>query len=92
MLIENSGRKLKENKMKKVLPEYKSKITKQERLILLGLLFMANEHYKESVKCDVAMNKILGSKEKWGTLISDEWLEDAPNLDKVLEEMEVRVV
>lgn len=78
--------------MKKEVPKWKVKISKQDRLILLGLMHMASEHYKESSKCDVAMNKLIGVKEKWGSRLSDEWLEDKPNLDGVLKDMGIKVI
>ncbi len=70
----------------------KSKISKQERLVLLGLMYLANEAYKQSKACDVAMTNLIGCKDEWGTLLSDEWLEEKPNLDRVLRNMGIKVV
>ncbi len=70
----------------------KLKISKQERLVLLGLMYLANEAYKQSKACDDAMNTLLGAKEEWGTLLSDEWLQEKPNLDKTLKNMGIKIV
>jgi len=37
------------------------------------------------------MGTIIGSKEKYETLLSEEWLEEQPNLDRCLKDMEIRV-
>ena len=71
--------------------KHAEKISKQDRLILIALMYLANQSYKEAEKCDKAMNKIIKSKEKY-TLLSDDWLQDEPNVDEVLKNMNIKVV
>lgn len=70
-------------------PKWRSVISKDERLTLIGLMHLAHQSYKEADRCDKAMHKIIGSKEKY-TLISDEWLE-GEDVDEVLKNMSIKV-
>ena len=71
----------------------KTQITKAERLQLIGLLTIAHQAYGKMKECDIAMVEIVGKQDEYQSagLLSDEYFEDTPNVDKCLKYMKIKV-
>lgn len=72
----------------------KTQITKAERLQLIGVMTIAHHLYLKMKECDIAMAEIVGEQEEYqlAGLLSDEYFEDTPNVDKCLKNMGIKVM
>lgn len=71
--------------------KFKLVITKTDRLSLIALMYIARQAVLKMEECDEAMSKIIGCKEKWDSLLSQEYFETTPNVDDCLKNMKIKV-
>lgn len=65
-------------------------ITKNERLQLLGLLTLAQQHYRIEKQASEAIDEILEDEEHY-SLLTDAVYEDNTNIDKILQNMGIEI-
>jgi len=71
----------------------KKKITKEEKLQILGLLTIAYQNFKKCNDCEKAIKKILNMSEKddGGHIFETYMSDSSPNINDFLESIEVKV-
>ena len=66
-------------------------ISYSEYLKVQGLHYLAHKHHSKGDEYNEAICDILGAEDRYAGCVSDETMEDRPNLDRALENEGVKV-